>query len=164
MKKFLLFVGFVLVAGGILLYLLVGNPTVFANNKRFGDTMRSRQSGQIAMNDLIPFRWDFAYVFDSYASKEEIETAIGFSSSAISAIGDESVQEIVFVKGQKVVCCISNRPHNTGYKLQLMDSGKNYQMAAYSDNALLNVELIEKTLYYNQDTSHIKPKDDPNIL
>lgn len=53
----------------VLGYLVIGNPIVLINNQKLENSIKSIQSDNIKLNEVVPFDWDVAYTFEPYASE-----------------------------------------------------------------------------------------------
>lgn len=67
------------------------------------------------LSDLTDFEWDYLYSFSPYASKEDIESAIGFKSNKIREGLNEGMNQIVFIKDKEIVCYIYGYPDDSVY-------------------------------------------------
>lgn len=65
--------------------------------------------------ELTDFEWDYLYSFSPYASKEDIESAIGFKSNKIREGLNEGMNQIVFIKDKEIVCYIYGYPDDSVY-------------------------------------------------
>lgn len=121
----------------ILGYLVIGNPIVLINNKKLGNSIKSIQSDNIKLNEVVPFDWDVVYTFEPYASKERIEEIVGFKSSAIKENNiSEGMVHLLFVKGKKVVASILGYSTNLGYRLDFPSK------VTFEENAEFNVKIL----------------------
>ena len=121
----------------ILGYLVIGNPIVLINNKKLGNSIKSIQSDNIKLNEVVPFDWDVVYTFEPYASKERIEEIVGFKSSAIKENNiNEGMVHLLFVKGKKVVASILGYNTNLGYHLDFPSK------VTFEENAQFNVKIL----------------------
>ena len=129
----------------ILGYLVIGNPIVLINNKKLENSIKSIQSDNIKLNEVVPFEWDVVYTFEPYASKESIEKIIGFKSNSIKENNiNEGMVHLLFVKGEKVMASILGYSTNLGYRLDFPSK------VTFVENAKLNVSIIDNivTLKY----------------
>lgn len=62
--------------------------------------------------EITPFEWDYMYSFTPYTPKEDIENTIGFKWSKISESVNEGTNQVIFTKGNKVVCYFNGYPDN----------------------------------------------------
>ncbi|WP_297132889.1 M56 family metallopeptidase [Terrisporobacter sp.] len=60
--------------------------------------------------EITPFKWDYMYSFTPYTPKEDIENTIGFKWSKISESVNEGTNQVIFTKGDKVVCYFNGYP------------------------------------------------------
>jgi len=162
MKKFILFLACVVVIGCGLIYIVVGDPVIFKNNKQFNSAMVRTTTAAVKFNDVVPFEWDYVYVFSGVHKKSDIETVVGISNNYIADIKNNDSQEIVFVKGDKIVCCVSGRVHSMGYKLNLEDTELEYEKGARAEEMEFEIVNEENVANYNQIVVKV-PLTDPNI-
>lgn len=162
MKKFILFVACVAVALCGIVYIVVGDPTVFKNNKLFNDAMVQTTAEAVKFNDIVPFEWDYVYVFNGSQSKSDIEAAAGVSHRYIVDTKYDDCQEILFIKDGKVVCCVNGRIYSMGYELNLEDEGLDYMKGARAEEMEFEVVNVENVTHYNQMVVKV-PITDPNI-
>jgi len=162
MKKFILFLTCVAVIGCGLIYIVVGDPVVFKNNKQFNNAMVRTTTAAVRFNDIVPFEWDYVYVFNGEQKKSDIEAVVGISNNYIADIKNNDGQEIVFVKGDKIVCCVSGRIYSMGYKLNLEDEGLEYKKGARAEEMEFEIVNEENVTHYNQMVVRT-PLTDPNI-
>lgn len=122
----------------ILGYLVIGNPIVLINNKKLENSIKSIQSDNIKLNEVVPFEWDVVYTFEPYASKESIEKIIGFKSNSIKENNiNEGMVHLLFVKGEKVMASILGYSKNLGYSLDFPSK------VTFVENAQFNVSIID---------------------
>lgn len=114
--------------------LIVINPEILYNNSKFNKAMSSNKENEIVLNEIVPFKWDKLYTFAPYTNKEDIENTIGFKSSYIRESVNDDMMQIVFVRGNKVVCSICDSISELGYTLQFDKTIK------YDDNVKMTVE------------------------
>lgn len=129
----------------ILGYLVVGNPVVLINNHKLENSIKSIQSDNIKLNEVVPFDWDIVYTFQPYTPKENIEEIIGFKSSSIKENNiNEGMVHLLFVKGEKVVASILGYSTNLGYRLDFPSK------VTFVENAQFKVSIIDNivTLKY----------------
>lgn|SRR5690554_6694697 len=88
--------------------------------------------------DITPFEWDTVYSFDPYTSKEKVYETVGYKWDNISETVSEGMNQIVFMKDEKVVCYIFGYPQNNGYGIHFL--GEEFNDVAQILNS--NNELI----------------------
>lgn len=162
MKKFILFVACMAVAVCAIGYIVVGDPKVFKNNKLFNDTMIQTTASAVKFNDVVPFEWDYVYVFKGKQNKSDIEAAAGVSHRYIVDTKYDDCQEILFIKDGKVVCCVNGHIYSMGYELNLEDEGSDYRKGARAEEMEFEVADVENVIHYNQMVVKV-PITDPNI-
>ena len=64
------------------------------------------------LNGFIPFEWDELYSFAPYTSKKVIYEVIGYKWDSISESANEGMNQIVFVKDNKVICYLYGYPED----------------------------------------------------
>lgn len=69
----------------------------------------------VNLSNLTPFEWDVAYSFDPYISKDTIYETVGYKWGDIIETVSEGVNQVVFLKDEKVVCYLYGYPENNGY-------------------------------------------------
>lgn len=69
----------------------------------------------VNLSDITPFEWDVAYSFDPYTIKDTIYETVGYKWDNISETVSEGMNQIVFLKDEKVVCYLYGYPQNIGY-------------------------------------------------
>lgn len=62
--------------------------------------------------EITPFEWDYMYSFTPYTPKEDIENTIGFKWSNIAESVNEGTNQVIFTKGDKVVCYFNGYPES----------------------------------------------------
>lgn len=113
MKKTLVFALILVLALGLT---GCGNSSIIKENEAiFSHAVQAVTSDKVALNDLADFEWDTMYSFAPYLPKESIEEIIGFESDAIEVTVNEGMTQLLFVQGEKVVCCIYGYSSNLGY-------------------------------------------------
>ncbi|WP_307284651.1 hypothetical protein [Bacillus sp. SORGH_AS_0510] len=82
----------------------------------------------INLKGVTPFDWDVAYSFPPYTSKESIYKTVGYKWDRISETVNEGMDQIVFMKGGKVICYLYGYPENNEY-------GLSFHSDKYKDSA-----------------------------
>ena len=62
--------------------------------------------------EITPFEWDYMYRFTPYTPKEDIENTIGFKWSKLKESVSEGTNQVIFTKGDKVVCYFNGYPES----------------------------------------------------
>lgn len=131
---------------GFLFFLTVSNLRVQYNNRRLKQTLTSLNAQTVALNEIVPFRWDVVYTFDPYQPKEDMEKIIGFKSSALCETVSEGMVQLVFVKGRSVVASVCGYPDVLGYYIAF-DLGEGYYAKRdFKDQAVFDVEKFENVV------------------
>jgi len=103
----------------------------------------------INLNDVTPFEWDKVYSFGPYTPKEEIYETVGYKWDRIQETVNEGMNQIVFLKDEKVVCYVYGYPSNVGYGISL--SGEAFSEYAtvlhVEDDLTFKVERDEEVVY-----------------
>lgn len=99
------------------LLLIVGDPVVLWHNRQLKRALTSLQEGQVTLNEAVPFEWDAVYTFEPYATREEMEKQIGFSSPSLQESVSEGMVQLVFVKGKRVTASICSYISSLGYEV-----------------------------------------------
>lgn len=121
---------------------------VLNNNRRLKQALTSLDVQTVTLNDVVPFKWDMVYTFDSYVSKEEMANVIGFKSGALRETASEGMIQLVFVRGRKVVCGVCGYSDALGYSICFStDAGKSDSRLAFNDNEVFSVEKSEGIVY-----------------
>lgn len=130
---------------------LSGNE-VAGNNAALGESIRRLEGGaQVSLGDLTPFDWDAAYTFSPYASKEAMEEKIGFSSRHIKETINEGMEQLIFVKDEKVVCSIYGYGEALGYHFNFQASDLALKI---EDSPQFSIDRMGDTVQLN----YIQPK------
>lgn len=69
----------------------------------------------LKLSDVTPFKWDIVFSFDPYTSKDTIYKTVGYKWDNISETVSEGMNQLVFIKDEKVVCYVYGYPENNGY-------------------------------------------------
>ncbi|MHA6261332.1 hypothetical protein ACXYMX_15810 [Sporosarcina sp. CAU 1771] len=73
------------------------------------------EGNQLDLSEFTPFEWDVVYCFDPYVSKDEIYETIGYKWDRISETVSEGMNQIVFMKDEKVICYIYGYPESNQF-------------------------------------------------
>ena len=118
---------------------LFGNPIVLKNNYNFGQSVLALEVDSIALNELTSFTWDTVYIFTPYMPRRDMEEIIGFRSRHITPTFCEGAMQLIFVRGNRVVCSIVG--YREGFHVFFYTArGENYSKIKYEDNAVFSVE------------------------
>lgn len=127
---------------GVVFFVLVGNPIILKNKYNLGQSIKAISTKGITLNEIVPFEWNKVYTFDPYTTKQEIERIIGFQSNNISETVSEGMTQLIFVKGNRIVCDICGYSDNLGYSVSFSTNNGSYSIIKYEDNATFSVERI----------------------
>lgn len=90
----------------------------------------------VNLSDITPFEWDLVYSFDPYTSKDLIYQTVGYKWDSISETVNGGMNQLVFMKNEKVVCYLYGYPANNGYGIFFSSEGKDVSAPA----SILSVE------------------------
>ena len=86
---------------------------------KIGDSVES-----VNLSDVTPFEWDVVYSFDPYTSKDTIYfKPLAIKWDAISETVNGGMNQLVFMKNNKVVCYLYGYPANNGYGISFNNEG-----------------------------------------
>ena len=104
---------------------------------------------QVDLRDLTPFDWDYMYSFYPYMSVEEIENIIGFKSNEIRMVESENIQQMLFVKDNKVVCSIFGSLNKLNFYFNLGEFEDRQIKISKTDDAVFDVETRNGIKYFS---------------
>ena len=133
MRKALIWAAAALLALFAVVYPLRGVIRAGRNAQRLKAVVTCVEGDAAALNALVPFEWDAVYTFDPYASREEIEAALGIRSRLIRETTSEGMCQLLFVKGNAIVCSVCDSPEKLGYSIDFEGS------IAYDEGAVFDV-------------------------
>lgn len=96
--------------------------------------------------EITPFEWDYMYRFTPYTPKEDIENTIGFKWSKLKESVSEATNQVIFTKGDKVVCYFNGYP----------ESDKVYFDFRSSTNGNIKLSSKENIKFYIYDVDEYK--------
>lgn len=101
------------------------------------------------LSNITPFQWEKVYSFAPYMPKDEIYTAIGYKWDNIRETVAEQMNQIVFLKDEKVVCYVYGYPSNNRYGISFDSADYKDGIAIFSikDNLNFSVAKIDDVLY-----------------
>ena len=109
-------------------------------------------SGDLARIDdlraFIPFEWDTLYSFDPYYPKEKIYEIIGFEWSPIAETVSEGMNQLIFLKDEKVVCYVYGYPDRHNFYLYLGPSSEGYVKLSAEDSMVFDMTVEENYRYF----------------
>ncbi len=115
-KKTLAIVAIVIVSIFVLVNLLMKDLWDVNADLLKGEVLSIEQSVEtVNLTDITPFEWDVVYSFNPYTSKDTIYETVGYKWDNISETVSEGMNQIVFLKDEKVVCYLYGYPQNIGY-------------------------------------------------
>lgn len=133
-----------IVALSVIFLTLFGNPILLKNRNDLGKSIKSIDSEQVTINDIVPFEWDKVYTFQPYTSKQTMEDIIGVSSRHITETVSEGMVQLIFVKDESVVCTVNGNAYNLGYNISFLQSDEDYAEITYEEDAKFLVEQNEE--------------------
>ncbi len=105
------------------------------------------------LNEFIPFEWDELYSFAPYTSRKEIYKAVGYKWDSISESVNEGMNQIVFLKDDKVICYLYGYPEANklgfdfgeyeGSYIKLTPNQKLYFTTTCSDHGVRYLKYIK---------------------
>jgi len=103
----------------------------------------------VNLSDVTPFEWDLVYSFSPYTPREEIYETVGYQWDRILETVNEGMNQLVFLKDDKVVCYVYGYPSTIGYGI--FYSGENlseFATVLYADDDLtFQIERENKAVY-----------------
>lgn len=104
---------------------------------------------KVNLAQLTPFEWDKVYSFGPYESKESVYKTIGYKWDRISETVSEGMNQLVFLKDDKVVCYIYGYPQNNKYGISFDSTNSNDEVAVLyaKDNPVFDVAKMEDIVY-----------------
>lgn len=84
---------------------------------------------EIHLNEVTPFQWDKAYVFDINTNIEKIYETIGYKWQSIISKEKDSEIQMVFIKDDKVVCYLYG-------DMDMMRISVNFDKKSYKDSVI----------------------------
>ena len=137
-RKGIIMIGAVLFAC-VIFFSIFGNPLILKNGYDFGRAVKAIKAETVTLNEITPFEWETVYSFAPYASKQEMESIIGFKSNHITETVSEGMVQLIFVKGSRVVCSIRGYSSNLGYGVSLWSGGESHCQIRRGDNVAFSV-------------------------
>ena len=99
------------------LYLIFGDPRIYANNKKLKESLTAISSDSIILEDVVPFEWTTVYTFDPYTSIDRIKKVTGSKSPALKESVSEGMTHLVFMNRGSVAASVCAHPSGLGYSL-----------------------------------------------
>ncbi|MDW0118636.1 hypothetical protein QTL97_17055 [Sporosarcina thermotolerans] len=106
----------------------------------------------VNLSNVTPFEWDIMYSFHPYTSKDTIYKTVGYKWDTISESVSEGMNQLVFMKDEKVVCYLYGYPANNGYGIYFFNSGSDTRltsasMLSFDDDLNFQVERRDSIIY-----------------
>ena len=117
------------------------------NNADFSKAVKGITTDEISLNDITEFDWDIMYTFFPYTSKARIEEIIGFESGSIEETVSEGMNQLIFVKGEEIICNIYGYSDNLGYGFLFGKIEGDYLSIDKNENATFEVSSSGKNIY-----------------
>ncbi len=132
----------ILVVLMVAIVIVMGNPfSETASNQRSFKKQVSHigEAAQMSLNDVTTFEWDKVYSFVPYTSKDEIAKIIGFNSNEIQETVNEGMEQLLFVKDNRVVFSICGYASNLKFSVHLGEYEGRYICLYRLDNPLFDL-------------------------
>lgn len=106
----------------------------------------------VSLLTLTPFEWDKMYSFTPYTSRESIYETVGYKWDSISETVSEGMNQLVFMKNEKVVCYVYGHPHSNGYYMTFNTLKDDYTVTTLyaKDNVQFSVSKGDGFIYLKQ--------------
>jgi hypothetical protein len=131
-RKIVIIVSSIIFVCAMFLFIF-GNPIVLKNRYNFGQAVKNISTETITLNEITPFEWGTVYSFAPYTPKREMENIIGFNSNYITETLNEGMVQLIFVKGNKVVCNIQGYTSELGYNISIWTGAESYCQVRYEE-------------------------------
>lgn len=134
----------------VITILLVINPfkkdiwDINANNFRDSFNIISGTTTIDNLSQWGGFEWDEMYSFRPYLSRERVYEVVGYKWDNISETLSENMNQIVFVKDDKVVCHIYGYPNNTGLGFSFGEYEGDYIKLSSKDRLSFNITFDDE--------------------
>ena len=92
-------------------------------------TMLNPKVKEINLSNIVPIKWDKAYVFKPNTTREKIYDAVGYKFLNITEAENDDMMQMVFMNNKKVVCYLYGHKGKIGYSV-------NFDKSEYKDNVL----------------------------
>lgn len=121
-------------------------PIWKANAKQFSKSLKSisKETSTIDnLSNLTTFEWDTLYSFAPYTPENIIYNAIGFRWEKINSTVSEGMNQIIFLKDNKVICYIDGYANKSNmlFNFDYLDSS--YFKLTSSDKLAFNTILTD---------------------
>jgi len=116
-KKYIFFIAFAVLVLIVCAIFMLKNEV-----KKNGEILSEKivnVSGDLILDDIVPYEWEKAYSFKPYTDKKDIESIIGFSDGAIKESTNDNYVNIILVNKNKVVAVIYGEQEDIGYNIVL---------------------------------------------
>lgn len=126
----------------LVIYMVVTLTTPAAANERgLSAAITSQTAGDVvSLNDLTDFEWDYAYTFAPYTASEIICDTIGFDTKVPLETISESMVQMIFTKGEEVVCVLLGHPDKLGYDFDYGISSFDYLVFSSQEDPQFRIE------------------------
>ncbi len=105
----------------------------------------------INLSNVTPFEWDEMYSFDPYTPKEMIYETVGYKWGRISETVSEGMDQVVFMKDEKVVCYLYGYPENNRYGISFISEDSkdltSYSLLKRADDVTFEVDRSDGIIY-----------------
>lgn len=134
----------VVILGFIVFKALQATPVWETNAKQFSSSFNKIGSKPTTINNLsefTTFKWDTLYSFVPYTSEETIYKVIGYKWDEITSTVSEGMNQVVFLKGGKVVCYIDGYPDKYRVFFDFAQYSSEYFKLTSSDKLSFNMTV-----------------------
>lgn len=121
------------------LILLAENGAAHCNGRRLKAALEDIRTDTVLLNQVVPFDWDAVYTFSPYTPVEEMEAAMGLQSRLLRQTVSENMVQLIFVRGNRVVCNVQGYPDALGYQIRLSRWGSRGAVLTCRENARFSV-------------------------
>lgn len=116
-KTALCFIAFVLAA--VLAAVLWLHPVQRMHEKQLQKAVLAVNSDVVTLDEVVPFEWDAVWTFPPYTSEETIRQTLGVQGGVIPETVSEGMQQLIFVKGDRVAAAVCGYAETLGYAVEL---------------------------------------------
>lgn len=138
-------IGLGIIAVLIVLYMIFGDPRIYANNAKLEDALMNLSNDSVTLEEVVPFEWTTVYTFDPYTSLERIQRITGSKSPALKESVNEGMTHFVFMNHGRVMASVCTYPTSIGYSLAF--SGGTYTYYDYPDGGYSHIEYGDQVKF-----------------
>lgn len=153
MKKFLTIAMCVIIVGLVINQMF--NKDIWDENRELlKENVLATEATEepVSLSSLTPFDWDRVYSIDPYASKEEIYDVVGYKWDTVEQTLSEGMNQLVFMKEDKVVCYVYGYPENNGFGIYFEGTETEGRATVLhkEDDVLFKRHTFDDTIVYMQ--------------